>query len=585
MRRLLSVQEDKILRQERSVLETLQMVLTRLEGSDEDLALLKSSLEQLEEMFLLVVVGEFNSGKSALINALMGDRYLTEGVVPTTSQLFLVRYGETVSRSVTQDDVAIVHLPVEWLREVNLVDTPGANAVIRTHEQITEHFVPRSDLVLFVTSADRPFSESERSFLERIRRWGKKIVIVVNKMDLLQSEEDRAQVLAFVAENGRQLVGSDPRIFPVSARLALEAKQQERKNGAPLAAQDKWGRSQFGALEEYILARLDKQERVRLKLSNPLGIALNLVERYRALIQDRQRLLKGDFQTLDTIDEQLTAYQADMRRDFQYQSDRVDNVLYEMAERGDRFFDENLRVTRLLELVNSERLRGEFERRVVADTSREIERHVSELIDWLVDKDFRQWQGVMDYINQRASQHTERMVGKVSGEFEFSRQNLLKSVGRSAQEVVDSYDREVEAAKLAREVQRAIVQTAAVEAGAIGLGALLVALLQTTLLDVTGILGAGAVAALGLYVLPYRRSKVKADMRSHIGDLRQRLDVAITRQFEAELAQSVQRIREAIAPYTRFVRVEREKLEQLSATLQEAEQQLRQLQRDVEALD
>lgn len=585
MRRLLSVQEDKILRQERSVLESLQVALTRLDGSDEDLALLKSSLEQLEEMFLLVVVGEFNSGKSALINALMGDRYLTEGVVPTTSQLFLVRYGETVNRSTTPDDVAIVHLPVEWLREVNLVDTPGTNAVIRTHEQITEHFVPRSDLVLFVTSADRPFSESERNFLERIRRWGKKIVIVVNKMDLLQSEEDRVQVLAFVAENARQLVGSDPRIFPVSARLALEAKQQERKHHTPLAAQEKWGRSQFGALEEYILARLDKQERVRLKLANPLGIALNLVERYRALIQDRQRLLKGDFQTLDTIDEQLTAYQADMRRDFQYQSDRVDNVLYEMAERGDRFFDENLRVTRLLELVNSERLRGEFERRVVADTSRQIERHVSELIDWLVDKDFRQWQGVMDYINQRASQHTERMVGKVSGEFEFSRQNLLKSVGRSAQEVVDSYDREVEAAKLAREVQRAIVQTAAVEAGAIGLGALLVALLQTTLLDVTGILGAGAVAALGLYVLPYRRSKVKADMRTHIGDLRQRLDVALTRQFEAELAQSVQRIREAIAPYTRFVRVEREKLDQLSASLQEAEQQLRQLQRDVEGLE
>lgn len=585
MRRLLSVQEDKILRQERSVLESLQVALTRLDGSDEDLALLKSSLEQLEEMFLLVVVGEFNSGKSALINALMGDRYLTEGVVPTTSQLFLVRYGETVNRSTTPDDVAIVHLPVEWLREVNLVDTPGTNAVIRTHEQITEHFVPRSDLVLFVTSADRPFSESERNFLERIRRWGKKIVIVVNKMDLLQSEEDRVQVLAFVAENARQLVGSDPRIFPVSARLALEAKQQERKHHTPLAAQEKWGRSQFGALEEYILARLDKHERVRLKLANPLGIALNLVERYRALIQDRQRLLKGDFQTLDTIDEQLTAYQADMRRDFQYQSDRVDNVLYEMAERGDRFFDENLRVTRLLELVNSERLRGEFERRVVADTSRQIERHVSELIDWLVDKDFRQWQGVMDYINQRASQHTERMVGKVSGEFEFSRQNLLKSVGRSAQEVVDSYDREVEAAKLAREVQRAIVQTAAVEAGAIGLGALLVALLQTTLLDVTGILGAGAVAALGLYVLPYRRSKVKADMRTHIGDLRQRLDVALTRQFEAELAQSVQRIREAIAPYTRFVRVEREKLDQLSASLQEAEQQLRQLQRDVEGLE
>lgn len=585
MRRLLSAQEDKILRQERSVLESLQVALTRLDAGDEDLALLKNSLEQLEELFLLVVVGEFNAGKSAVINALMGDRYLTEGVIPTTSQLFLVRYGEEVSRSVGQDDVAVVHLPVEWLREVNLVDTPGTNAVIRSHEQITEHFVPRSDLVLFVTSADRPFSESERAFLERIRRWGKKIVIVVNKMELLQSEAERGEVLAFVGENARQLVGSDPRIFPVSARLALESKQQERSNGTPLAAQEKWGRSQFGALEEYILARLDKQERVRLKLENPLGIGLNLVNSYRQVIEDRQRLLKGDFQTLDTIDEQLTAYQADMRRDFQYQSDRVDNVLYEMAERGDKFFDDNLRVTRILELINSERLRGEFERRVLADTSRQIEQHVGELIDWMVEKDYRQWQGVIDYINQRASQHTERMVGKVTGEFEFSRQNLLKSVGRGAREVVDSYDREAEASKLAREVQRAIVQTAAVEAGALGLGALLVALLQTTLLDVTGVLGAGAVAALGLYVLPYRRSKVKEGMRTHINDLRQRLDIAITRQFEAELAQSAQRIREAIGPYTRFVRMEREKLTVLANSLRDAEQQLHQLQRDVEGLE
>jgi len=99
------------------------------------------------------------------------------------------------------------------------------------------------------------------------------------------------------------------------------------------------------------------------------------------------------------------------------------------------------------------------------------------------------------------------------------------------------------------------------------------------------VLGAGAVAALGLYVLPYRRSKVKEGMRTHIGDLRQQLDTAMTRQFEAELAQSVQRIKEAIAPYTRFVRVEREKLTLLSDTLRDAEQQLRQLQHDVQELE
>jgi small GTP-binding protein len=577
LHRLLTAEQDKILRQERSLLESLLVTLARLDAPEADLDRLRQSLHQLEEMFLLVIVGEFNAGKSAVINALMGERYLIEGVVPTTSQLHLLRYGPQVTKSVDERGVILLSLPVEWLQEVNLVDTPGTNAVIRQHEAITEHFVPRSDLVLFVTSADRPFSESERVFLERIRNWGKKIIVIVNKFDLLQTDDERQQVLDFVSTNGRELLGVEPQIFPVSARLALRAKE----NGQGSAD---WEDSRFEALERYILHTLDSAERVRLKLENPLGVADKLVHKYQNLINDRQELLRGDFQTLDTIEEHLTAYKADMRRDFQYQSSRVDNVLFEMMERGDHYFDETLRVTRILDLINSEKLRGEFERNVVGDTSRQIEEHVNELIDWLVEKDYRQWQSVVDFINRRASQHTERMVGQVTGEFEFSRQTLLKSVGRSAREVVDSYDREAEAVKLAQEVQRAIMQTAAVQVGALGLGAILVTVLHTTLLDVTGLLGASAMAALGLYVLPYRRGRIKIEMRQRINELRGRLDAALTRQFEAELNQSVRRIHEAIAPYTRFVRVEREKLNSLNESLRESSQQLAGLHRNVQEL-
>jgi len=592
VQQLLTVEQSRILQDERRLLEGLQVTLTRLDAPESDLALVRNVLAQLEELFLLVVVGEFNAGKSAVINALLGDRYLTEGVVPTTSELFFIRHMDAVERPGIDAGMAVLRLPVPWLQEVNLVDTPGTNAIIRQHQEITEHFVPRSDLVLFVTSADRPFSESEHLFLQRIRDWGKKIVIVVNKIELLTSEEERQQVLEFVARNAWELLGVAPAIFPVSARLALEAKQavpvtdkgSSQQEGAHLLTNRSWQQSQFGALEQYILDALDAAERVRLQLSNPIGIASALIAKYQQVVGQRQKLLQGDFQALDAIDEQLEAYQNDMRRDFQYQNDRVQNVLFEMIERGDRFFDENLRITRVVELVNSERLRGEFERRVLADTSREIEHHVHELIDWLIDRDYRQWQAVMEFIDRRSSQHTDHMIGQVRGEFEFNRQNLLNSVGRSAQDVVDSYDREAEALKLAQDVQRAILQTAAVEAGAIGLGAILVVILNTTFLDVTGVLSASALAALGLYVLPYRRQKVKAQLRARIGDLRQRLDSAISRQFETELAASVQRIREAIAPYTRFVRVEREKLETLSASLKGAEGEWNDLRREVDGM-
>ena len=589
MQQVLTAEQGQILQKERQLLGDLQVTLARLDAPDADLGLIRNALAQLEELFLMVVVGEFNAGKSAVINALLGEEHLPEGVVPTTSELVLIRHSDAVEQPGADRGMAVRRLPVPWLREVNLVDTPGTNAVIRQHQELTEHFVPRSDLVLFVTSADRPFSESERAFLQQIRDWGKKIVIVVNKIELLTTEAEQQEVIEFVRRNARELLGVAPAIFAVSARLALEAKtsggSRDQNDDAIISSPPSlWQRSRFEPLEQYILDFLDAGERVRLQLSNPVGIAAALIANYQEVIRQRQALLKGDFQALDAIDQQLAAYQNDMRRDFRYQSDRVDNVLYEMAERGDRFFDENLRITRIVELVNSERLRGEFERRVLADSSRAVERHVDELIDWLIERDYRQWQAVMEFIERRSLQHTDQMIGEVRGEFDFNRQNLLKSIGRSAQEVVDSYDREAEALKLAKEVQRAIIQTAAVEAGAIGLGAILIVILNTTFLDVTGVLGASALAALGLYVLPYRRQKVKAQLRARIGDLRRRLDTAITQQFESELTASVQRIREAVAPYTRFVRVEREKLETLGADLQRAESEWKGLRRRLEAL-
>ena len=322
MQRLLTPEQDELLQGERTFLQELRVLIARLDASEQDLALLKTSLRQMDELFLLVVVGEFNAGKTAFLNALLGEKLLTEGVTPTTSHIHILRYGERFQQETTADDILLLHLPVEWLRDINLVDTPGTNAVVQRHQEITEEFVPRSDLVLFVTSADRPFSESERTFLERIRQWSKKIVVVVNKIDLIEDPIDRGKILDFVRENGRALLGADPQIFPVSARQAIQAKTQARNNGAHLQG-DLWQASQFAPLEQFMLQQLDDRERLRLKLRNPLGVAANLVEKYSLVSQERQTILKGDFETLDTIEEQLNAYADDMRRDFAYQRSRV----------------------------------------------------------------------------------------------------------------------------------------------------------------------------------------------------------------------------------------------------------------------
>ncbi|MCB0043530.1 MAG: hypothetical protein KDE23_27775, partial [Caldilinea sp.] len=207
-------------------------------------------------------------------------------------------------------------------------------------------------------------------------------------------------------------------------------------NGHPDA--DRWQASNFAALEDYVLETLDARARLLLKLQNPLGVADRLIAGYEQVIRNRQDVLQGDFRTLDTIDENLGAYQDDMRRDFAYHRNSVDNVLYAMAERGDKFFDDTLRITRVFDLMNSSKIQAAFDREVIADTSREIEQEVSSLIDWLVDKDYRQWRAIMDYLNQRAAEHADQIVGQVGSEFEFNRQNLLASVGREAHKIVNT---------------------------------------------------------------------------------------------------------------------------------------------------
>eukprot|EP00798_Chlamydomonas_sp_ICE-L_P015479 gene15479-21564_t len=83
---------------------------------------------------------------------------------------------------------------MELLQEISIVDTPGTNVILDRQQRLTEEYVPRADLVVFVMSADRPFSESEVKFLEYIRQWRKKVVFVVNKADMLSSIDEVEEV-------------------------------------------------------------------------------------------------------------------------------------------------------------------------------------------------------------------------------------------------------------------------------------------------------------------------------------------------------------------------------------------------------
>jgi small GTP-binding protein len=563
---ILNDQQESLLKDARAILNHLRVALVQFGATPQDNETLGQSIQQLDELFLLVVVGEFNAGKSALINALLGQRLLKEGVTPTTTQINVLRYGANSEHKIVNENQHVLILPADLLAEISIVDTPGTNAIIRAHEAITSQFVPRSDLVLFITSADRPFTESERAFLELIRNWGKKVVIVINKIDILQNEAELEEVRNYVIENARLLLGITPEVFPVSARLALRAKQ-----GEPIL----WKDSRFEPLEQYVHDTLDESERLRLKFLNPLGVGTHLVKRYLEVTTSRLDLLKADFAMLSDVDAQLRLYKEDMQRDFAFRLSDTENVLFEMEQRGDAYFDETFRLARVFDLMSKERIQKEFGLRVVGDAPQRIEQKVGELIDWLVDADLRQWVAVTKHLAERRRTHQDRIVGDLGADdFHYDRERLMESVGREAQRVVESYDKTREAEAIAEGAQLAVAASAAIEVGAVGLGTLIVILATTMAADVTGVLLASLVAILGLFVIPARRRQAKAEMRAKIAALREQLIHSLRSQFEREIERSLQHINEAIAPYTRFVRAERGSLLDTQTGLQKIKDEL-----------
>ena len=570
---ILSKQQDTLLKEERNLLRDLRVTLANMSAPVEDQTALEESIQQLDDFFLLVIVGEFNAGKSAFINALLGKRILKEGVTPTTTQVNVLRYGEDQDRQIIDDHLHILTAPVDFLNEISIVDTPGTNAIIREHENITSKFVPRSDLVLFITSADRPFTESERSFLEKIRDWGKKVVIIINKIDILQNDDDLAQIQDFLSENARLLLGITPDIYPISARKAMQAKQGEPHS---------WIESRFEPLEKYIHDTLDESSRLRLKFLNPLGVGKHLTERYLKTISERIELLQDDFQMLEDVETQLNEYRADMLRDFDFRLSDVDNVLYEMEQRGETYFDETIRLGRVFDLIKKERIQREFEVQVVGDVPQRIEKKVAEMIDWSVDADLRQWQAVTEHIADRRRKHKDRIVGgDGAGNFHYDRERLIEGIGQEARRVVDSYDKAKEAQHMAQGAQNAVAATAALQIGAVGLGAVIAAIATTLAADVTGILLAGLVAALGLFIIPARRNKAKKEMRAKVAEMRHQLTKALRGHFDKEIERSLQHINDTVAPYTRFVRAERNKNTDVQETLQTIQNGLSRLQTQI----
>lgn len=355
---------------------------------------LQQNAADLQDMFLLVVVvGEFNAGKSTFVNALLGDEILPMGITPTTDAIELVRWFPRRQKDYAWREPGLVR---EWLHPnvglpgVVIVDTPGTGSVFRKHESIAKNFLSRSDLVIFLLSAKRAFAETERIYLELARNYGKKIIVVINQIDMLERREQR-EVQTFVQQQLRELLDLQPPIFMVSARIALK-EQGAGTNLFTGAPGDPGG---INAVREYLRTTFERVPPAKQKLYAQLDYADSVVQRQTAALEKQIAMISSDTalaeglrQELEQQADSLNEHLAVARRD-------LDRVFDDLRERGRRFIDENLSIARASRTLDRNTMRQEFDKQVVGNALERITAISEQYVNHVVDNSRRYWRSIL----------------------------------------------------------------------------------------------------------------------------------------------------------------------------------------------
>ena len=266
---------------------------------------------RMNEPFLFVVVGEVKAGKSSFINALLqtSEDICPAAPQPLTDTIRQIFYGEQKKETRINPFLCQVALPEPILRDIAVVDTPGTNSIVAQHQEITERFVPASDLVIFVFEAKNPYRQSAWDFFEYIHSdWHKKVAFVLQQKDLI-SPEDLAVNERGLYEFARKKGIPQPIIFATSAR----AEQEGRYN-----------QSGFSQVRDFIRSHVTGGRGAALKIANNLQAALDILTRIRSDLDARFEQYRLDRNFRADIDETLNKQEAKSN----YQAELlVENIL------------------------------------------------------------------------------------------------------------------------------------------------------------------------------------------------------------------------------------------------------------------
>jgi GTPase SAR1 family protein len=504
----------------------------------------------LNDPLLFVAVGEVKAGKSSLLNALFGQEFCKIDVLPATDKIYIFKYADIERDISIAEDITERYRPIEFLKNFNIVDTPGTNTIVSRHQDITTSFVPLADLIIFVFSVVNPWGGSAWDFLRVLGHgWKKNIVFVLQQADLRTPEEVRS-IIQHLEQTILQILGSSRPIFAVSAKQALQAKLDGKGKEDPL-----WRNSNFGALEDWISTTVTHSEERGGKLRS-------IAQTGQVVLQTIQSKLRGALDLLKADQERITSIRSTLGVRKEQTLRQVGGFIREMEmaydacrERGEKLLEERLGFIQTFRMIFSGgRWEKDFQDKIESDVQTKVREQIEQALE-LLESDLRLiWQELQDKVHAQFDSDSKKQVRPTVPGFVSQRGVILQKLQLTLLEQMSD-------AKIKQQLQEWFGETArwlrvpAGVAAAGGIFTIIAALAHTAILDVTGTV-AGLAAFTGTVYAVFRRRHILRHYRLRMDEKRKELAGAVETQLRHAITAFYHEVSQTFAPLESFCQAE-----------------------------